>query len=49
MSAEKPTQIHARGEATGFIPEPGDKGKPITVIGTKQKNRRDCRLNGYRV
>ncbi|HSH92714.1 MAG TPA: RtcB family protein [Roseimicrobium sp.] len=29
-----PTQIHATGEATGFIPAPGDKGKPITVIGT---------------
>ena len=34
MSAENPTQIHATGEATGFIPAPGDKGKPITVIGT---------------
>jgi hypothetical protein len=22
------------GEATGFIPAPDDKGKPITVIGT---------------
>jgi RNA-splicing ligase RtcB len=29
-----PTQIHVTGEATGFIPAPGDKGKPITVIGT---------------
>lgn len=29
----KPT-IHATGEATGFLPLPGDKGKPITVIGT---------------
>jgi hypothetical protein len=29
-----PTQIHATGEATGFISAPGDKGKPITVIGT---------------
>ena len=29
-----PIQIHATGEATGFIPAPGDKGKPITVIGT---------------
>src|SRR6266536_5714967 len=29
-----PTQIHATGEATGFIPAPRDKGKPITVIGT---------------
>src|SRR5678809_1703699 len=28
------TQIHVTGEATGFIPAPGDKGKPITVIGT---------------
>ena len=34
MSAENPTQIHATGEATGFIPAPGDKSKPITVIGT---------------
>src|ERR1043166_7504262 len=34
MSTENPTQIHATGEATGFIPAPGDKGKPITVIGT---------------
>src|SRR5258708_13189290 len=34
MSAENPTQIHATGEATGFIPAPSDKGKPITVIGT---------------
>ena len=34
MSEAKPTQIHATGEATGFIPAPGDKGKPITVIGT---------------
>lgn len=29
----KPT-IQATGEATGFIPAPGDRGKPITVIGT---------------
>src|SRR2546427_4787334 len=34
MSIENPTQIHASGEAIGFIPAPGDKGKPITVIGT---------------
>jgi tRNA-splicing ligase RtcB len=46
MSTDHPTQIHATGEATGFIPAPGDrpspsglrlgkfKGKPITVIGT---------------
>ena len=34
MSEPQPTQIHATGEATGFIPAPGDKGKPITVIGT---------------
>lgn len=26
--------IHATGEATGFIPAPDDRGKPITVIGT---------------
>src|SRR2546426_9331943 len=34
MSDRNSTQIHATGEATGFIPAPGDKGKPITVIGT---------------
>ena len=27
MSANKPVQIHATGEAIGFIPAPGDKGK----------------------
>jgi RNA-splicing ligase RtcB len=32
MSTENSTRIHATGEATGFIPAPGDKGKPITVI-----------------
>src|SRR5438477_11270108 len=26
--------IRSTGEATGFIPAPGDKAKPITVIGT---------------
>jgi len=34
MTNTNPTQIHATGEATGFIPAPGDKGRPITVIGT---------------
>src|SRR4030095_13988593 len=34
MSIENPTRIHATGEATGFIPAPGDKRKPIAVIGT---------------
>jgi len=34
MNNTQPTQIHPTGEATGFIPAPGDKGKPITVIGT---------------
>jgi len=34
MSDTNPIQIHATGEAIGFIPAPGDKGKPITVIGT---------------
>src|SRR5437763_15656271 len=34
MNAENPTQIHATGEDRGFIPAPGDKGKPITVIVT---------------
>ena len=28
--------IHATGEATGFIPAPGNSGKPITVIGTEK-------------
>src|SRR6201996_8559223 len=28
--------IQATGEATGFIPAPGNQGKPITVIGTKK-------------
>ena len=27
-------EIHKTGNATGFIPAPDDKGKPITVIGT---------------
>jgi tRNA-splicing ligase RtcB len=30
----KPT-ITATGEATGFLPAPGSRGKPITVIGTQ--------------
>jgi tRNA-splicing ligase RtcB len=34
MNTKDSVQIHATGEATGFIPAPGDKGKPITVIGT---------------
>jgi tRNA-splicing ligase RtcB (3'-phosphate/5'-hydroxy nucleic acid ligase) len=34
MNDRNPTQIHATDEATGFIPAPGDKGRPITVIGT---------------
>ncbi len=46
MSDTNPTQIHATGEASGFIPAPGDqpspsglrlgkpRDKPITVIGT---------------
>src|SRR4051812_43416668 len=34
MNANKPVQIHATGEAIGFIPAPNDQGKPITVIGT---------------
>src|ERR1700679_2127843 len=29
------TQITSTGEATGFIPAPESKGKPITVIGTE--------------
>ncbi len=36
MSIEvKPHPIHVTGEATGFIPAPDDRGKPITVIGTE--------------
>jgi len=34
MSSGFSTRIHPTGEATGFIPVAGDKGKPITVIGT---------------
>jgi len=34
MSDANPTQIHAAGEATGFIPAPGHKGQAIKVIGT---------------
>jgi len=34
MIAENPTQIQVTGDATGFIATPGNKGKPITVIGT---------------
>src|SRR5437868_9147813 len=34
MTDTNPTQIHPTGEATGFIPAPGDHGKPITVNGT---------------
>ena len=34
MSDTNPTQIQATGEASGFIPAPGNLGKPITVIGT---------------
>lgn len=34
MTDINPTQIHATGEATGFIAAPGNQGKPITVIGT---------------
>src|SRR5581483_2816287 len=34
MNETNSTQIHATGEAIGFMPAPGDKGKPITVIGT---------------
>ena len=29
------TTIIPTGEATGFVPAPGDRGKPITVIGTE--------------
>ena len=34
MNINDPVQIHATGEATGFIPTRDGKGKPITVIGT---------------
>src|SRR6187397_1795427 len=33
INATKP-EIQSTGEATGFIPAPDNKGKPITVIGT---------------
>ena len=33
MSDTNPTQIHATGEATGFILAPGDIGKRIAVFG----------------
>src|SRR3954462_11411953 len=39
MNDTNPIQIHSTGEATGFIPAPGDKGKPITVIGTEAIRR----------
>ena len=35
MTTENPIQVQATGEATGFIPAAGSKGKPITVIGTE--------------
>jgi tRNA-splicing ligase RtcB len=35
MTETNPTHIHATGEATGFIPAPGNNGRPITVIGTE--------------
>ena len=35
----EPVLIHTTGEATGFIPAPGDHGKPITVIGTEAIRR----------
>ncbi|MGA2555184.1 MAG: hypothetical protein ABSG04_02810 [Verrucomicrobiota bacterium] len=34
MTNTNPTQIHATGESSGFIPAPFDKGKAIAVIGT---------------
>jgi hypothetical protein len=44
-----PTQIHATGEAIGFIPAPGDKRKPITVIGTNLLLQNSfCRLLCFR-
>lgn len=35
MAESNQVTIHPTGEATGFIPAPGDQGKPITVIGTE--------------
>src|ERR1044072_6316220 len=36
MTAEFSQQsINVTGEATGFLPAPGSRGKPITVIGTQ--------------
>ena len=34
MNTDTTIPIHATAEAMGFIPAPGGKGKPITVIGT---------------
>ena len=36
MSTEQNPTIHRTGEATGFLPARGDKGKPITVIATEE-------------
>ena len=45
MSDTNPTQIHA----TGFIHAPGDKGKPIAVIGTNSiRAGFDARVSGRR-
>src|SRR5262245_50981902 len=34
MNDSSPIPIHPTGDATGFLPAPGNRGKPITVIGT---------------
>jgi tRNA-splicing ligase RtcB len=39
MSEMNSQMIQATGEATGFIPAPENKGKPITVIGTEAIRR----------
>jgi hypothetical protein len=38
MNTATSVQIHATGKTTGFIPAPGDQGKPITVIGMNKKS-----------
>jgi hypothetical protein len=40
MSTENPTQIHATGDAAGFSPAPGDKGKPKFEDGSTLSNIR---------
>jgi hypothetical protein len=48
MRDTHPTQIHATGEGTGFIPAPGDKGKPIIVIGSNSTRFESLALPAFR-